>query len=257
MKKHVLTICLALILILTGVMIFSVIKSKALSAVITYNPYDPATLSTSEIISKYHKNINAAFNNYTKLMIKGQKDPSDPNGKALTASECFVHPENYSTYCVAVNLLGANSNECVNKDNAPQDLQLPEDYKVFCELGETALAQQGYLNFKASLEKKRDLALDSAANKNTADLALESITSITANLAIRQRNIDDEIPAAKEALDQTLSAYDQLRTAWPMHQQYKEIYKNLETYRDDLVNVRQQTDTFPSKFIDVTTTQCK
>ncbi len=83
-----------------------------------------------------------------------------------------------------------------------------------------------------------------------------SIISYMNYTANRINFIDDEIEKAKLALDQTLDAYSQLKTSWQLHIRYIDIFNNLVKYRDQLVNIRQQTDVFPMKFVDATTTRC-
>ena len=89
------------------------------------------------------------------------------------------------------------------------------------------------------------------------------VTSITGTLvdlndasAKRIEYLDKEPKRAKAALDQTLEAYAQLKTSWTMHVKYMDIFAELVKYRDHLVEIRKQTDTFPLRFIDATTTKC-
>lgn len=228
------------------------------------NPYDSKLLSVNEIIVTYHNHVNETFNNTIKLMLEAQearaKNPGtsdDPNGKPLkSAAECLdpVNNRNYSTFCLAVILLGGNNDECLVPDE-----KKTEDFKKFCELGGGARPLKGYLNFKAALEKKKKNIFETEKDKTKwQKLASDVWDSTTAigKIFTRNANIDQEIKIAKKALDQTLSAYDQLRLVWPMHVRYKQIYKDLENYRDKIVDIRRQVDLFPSKFIDLTTTKC-
>ncbi|MGL5831174.1 MAG: hypothetical protein ACRCZE_03430, partial [Candidatus Altimarinota bacterium] len=84
-----------------------------------------------------------------------------------------------------------------------------------------------------------------------------SVTVIGSNLAEKSAQIEQEVARAKRALDFTLDAYSQLQDAWKLHVKYIDIYQELVKYRDNLVAVRKQTDVFPFRFIDATTTQCK
>lgn len=88
-------------------------------------------------------------------------------------------------------------------------------------------------------------------------------TSLTANLIDfndstpkKVKFIDEEIKRAKQAMDQTLDAYSQLKSAWQMHVRYMDIFAELVKYRDHLVEIRKQTDAFPFRFIDATSTKC-
>jgi hypothetical protein len=90
--------------------------------------------------------------------------------------------------------------------------------------------------------------------------ALSSLTlgivDLTDSSARKSQFIDEEIDRAKVALDQTLDAYSQLKTAWQMHTRYMDVFAELVKYRDHLVAIRKQTDTFPLRFIDATSTKC-
>lgn len=216
MKKHSLIFGLAIVVILIGLSLKTLTTRADIPT--SANPYDSENLSVSDIVDKYHEDMNEAFNRYTKMMLAEQaKDPNDVNGKPLATSQACLDPanvKNYSTYCVAVNLL------------------------------------QRYDNFRMALEGKRNLIAETKG-----ELFVDSLTAIR-KIVSRNTSVDEQINIAKKTLDQTLSAYDQLRLAWPLHQKYIQIYKDLETFRDNLVKVRQQTDVYPAKFVDVTTSKC-
>lgn len=135
----------------------------------------------------------------------------------------------------------------------------PEDEKI-CQLWDL------YMN-ETDPEKAQELLNELSYELNPkiwwSTSWLGAATSLTAGLvdfndqsANRIQFIDDEIERAKLALDQTLDAYSQLKTSWQLHIRYIDIFNNLVKYRDQLVNIRQQTDVFPMKFIDATTTRC-
>lgn len=114
---------------------------------------------------------------------------------------------------------------------------------------------------KAAAEKELNKALDTKRWWSTNYKA--AVTSATATLfdlgdstAKKVEFIDSEEQRAKEALDKTLDAYSQMRSAWKLHVEYMDTFADLVKYRDYLVSVRKQTDTFPFKFIDATTTKC-
>lgn len=114
---------------------------------------------------------------------------------------------------------------------------------------------------KADLERQMESLLSKGAYWQTSATApLSSLTMSIVDLsdksAQRVKFIDEEIKRSKQALDQTLDAYSQLRTAWAMHVKYMDIFADLVKYRDYLVAIRKQTDTFQFKFIDATTTKC-
>ncbi len=262
--------------VLKAVSIFLVLTAASVSAADPVhggnlkNPYDSDLLSVNQIISTYHNHVNETFNNTIRLMLEAQeasaKKPGaadDPNGKPLkSAVECLdpSNNRNYSTFCLSVVLLGGNSDECLVPVSVGTGLKpLTEDFKKFCELGGGARPLKGYLNFKAALERKKKNIFETEKDRDKwQQLGKNTLDSATAigKIFSRNTNIDEEIKIAKKALDQTLSAYDQLRLAWPMHVRYKQIYKDLQDYRDKIVDIRHQVDLYPSKFIDLTTTKC-
>jgi len=310
MKNRALTISFVFLGIVFLSLTACVLYSKA-QAINDPNPYDDPNLSLDDMISLYHTNINNAFNNYfSKLMTSISTDPKqksptpypgDPGteGSAfkadktpLTAADCFADPNNYSTFCVSVNLLGANSDNCAAYNSGK--LQNPSDgLGAFCRLGSGALPLQGYFNFIAALQKRSSTVFDTSSQQQgwtqnfcklffgsvpaaqapayctkaqagtqigtqggAQNLPLTGQNGVIANATARKKMIDEQVEFAKQALDQTLSAYDQVTFAWPIHLKYVQIYADLETYRDKLVDVRHQTDLFPKKFIDLTTTSC-
>lgn len=110
---------------------------------------------------------------------------------------------------------------------------------------------------------RRDLAAEMSQKQwwsTSGSGALSSLTGTLIDLsdstAKRVKFIDEEIPRAKQALDQTLDAYNQMRTAWQLHVRYMDIFAELVKYRDHIVEIRKSTDAFPIKFIDATTTKC-
>jgi hypothetical protein len=140
-------------------------------------------------------------------------------------------------YCVGATLLGFSPERYKNYDDDALTNYSQLKYSYFC--------------YKAALDKKRNEIFDKSfvgENPTVTDLSQASID--------RVKFIDDEIVRAKTALDQTLDAYSQLRSAWAMHVKYMDTFALLVKYRDYLVSIRKQTDTFPFKFIDATTTKC-
>ena len=193
--------------------------------------------STENVMELYHTNINVQFNNYIRMMITSH--PDDPRGKAPVNEDACLAGDNYSTYCVAYALL-------MNR-------------------------QFGYMQYRKALDCRRNIVFDGAAERDqwnsyigamiygeSSEANVESIYQGQKILEISARleGINREINDAKAALDQTLAAYMELKTAWPMHKKYIEIYENLIKYRDKLAEIRHHVEEFPSKFIDATTTQC-
>lgn len=210
------------------------------------NLYNDPDLSTGAIMDLYHKRTNDEFNRYIRLMITAQEatagdfsvdlnsqppepaDPQDPLGVYKLEEFCEKNRDNYSTFCVAKNLL---------TDGEQGD---------------------GYVQYVKALECRRG---DIAEDIENASPGVEYVSGVVQEAAYAIRSwridaIDREVTTAKRALDQTLSAYDELKTAWPMHQRYIKIYESLVKFRDKMVEIRHQIEEYPSKFIDATTTMC-
>ncbi len=206
-----------------------------------------------------------------------------------------TNPQNHP-YCLAVTLLGFPTTKMSNYNWERLKTIQPLKYSYFCyqaalDLKREAIydgTPQGILakcdpqnqnpketicQLKLQLDKEKDPAKRAELEK---DLAYEldqnrwwstslrgAATSLTGTLidvtdstARRIQFIDEEIIRAKTALDQTLDAYSQLKTAWQMHVRYMDIFAELVQYRDHLVSIRKQTDAFPFRFIDATSTKC-
>lgn len=114
---------------------------------------------------------------------------------------------------------------------------------------------------KAEIQQEMDKELK--PNYWGETMARGTVTSLTGTLvdlndttAKRITFLDTEPKRAKAAIDRTLDAYAQLKISWTMHVKYMDIFAQLVKYRDHLVEVRKQTDAFPLRFIDATTTKC-
>jgi len=229
-----------------------------------YNDYSK---DTEEMMEDYHEKINDAFNGFIYKMIteetaaagSGTVAPLGQPPKPVSDTDPSLKPcpdGNYSTYCVGMMLL---NNET-----------------------------WGYLAYRRALECRKNSIFESSQEEGAWNKWIETTTCLGGEhdsgdkvtctpeqeaqmekeikgryqgqkalmISARLEAITREKSSAKRALDQTLSAYNELRTAWPMHKKYMEIYKSLTKYRDKMVEIRKQVEEFPSKFIDATTTKC-
>lgn len=215
----------------TVFMLYSVVSTKAQTAsdsepcqLTKNNIYANQDLSVEDKMALYHKTINEKFNAYLKMMIKagpGNQDGLPPENE----TECSE--TNYSAFCVAQRLLTDPN----------------YGYMAYHK----ALTCNKYALFETTKEESEQEGPGADKQYQTA-----KVLAISARL----EGIEREIGSAKRALDQTLAAYNELRSAWPMHKKYVEIYNNLVKYRDKLAEIRSQAEDFPAKFIDATTTKC-
>ncbi len=273
MKKHTLKIYISLLVVFVIFIVANVFIGKAADPTAAdicndqSNIYNDTTKTTEEIMTMYHQKMNDKFNGYIRKMILAEaaaaKNPSqdpDPNGlppAPVSADNpngllpCPTDGSNYSTYCVAVNL--------ANDD------------------------KEGYIAYRRALNCRRGKLFETSQQEDdwnkwintttclgitTGDCAPDKIAALkekigntyqgqkAMDISARLSAIDRETDSAKRALDQTLAAYNELRTAWPMHKIYMHIYDSLIKYRDKMVEIRNQVEEFPSKFIDASTTKC-
>jgi len=72
-----------------------------------------------------------------------------------------------------------------------------------------------------------------------------------------QNKIEQEIEAARDTLDLTLSVYNQVQSVYPLHKELADLIANMETYRDNLAAIRGQMELYPSRFNNATSPTCK
>ncbi|MFC1747987.1 hypothetical protein ACFL2V_04200 [Pseudomonadota bacterium] len=248
MKKHSLKIWLVLLGVFTAFLTISAVTATPASGAVetlddpcvyedSDSDYINPDFSVDLIMQKYHRNMNDMFNLYVKEMVKAE--PDDPLGKVPEDLESCLIGDNFSTYCVAHNLL------------------LNEKY--------------GHMQYRKALNCKKYEFFDGAMERDAwsdysdafiygeeSEQQVEAIYQGQKVLAVSAKieAIERELVDSKAALDQTLAAYEELKTAWPMHKKYMEIYESLIKYRDKLAEIRNHVEDFPGKFIDATTTQC-
>ncbi|MEZ4086843.1 MAG: hypothetical protein R3B71_00650 [Candidatus Gracilibacteria bacterium] len=252
MRKIILTISISFLGFLAGFMGFAAVTTQAQSQedprrtdLCAYDPsaeskniYTNPELSLETIMTTYHERTNEKFNTYIKEMITKQNPesksvpenslppelPDDAGSLDAMKQFCDENRKNYSTFCVAANMISDTTNG------------------------------DGYLQYAQALNCRRDKIFDTVQNEQQFEQTLQYQKAL--EVSARVDAINREIDVAKRALDQTLSAYNELKTAWPMHVRFIEIYQDLVKYRDKMIEVRHQVEEFPAKFIDATTTAC-
>lgn len=61
---------------------------------------------------------------------------------------------------------------------------------------------------------------------------------------------------AQKVMKATVTAYDEFKTAYPMHIKYDKIVKDLIKYKQKLKTIRNNVMIFPTKFVDITSITC-
>lgn len=162
----------------------------------------------------------------------------------------FYHDEMnhyFNTKITALNLL-LEEEDFFEKEEfkVPEDgVCTEENVSTFC-VAEGAL--QIYLDYA--------LALDIVAGQLATIEDDDELEDIIERTTERNEKIVPEYDIAKTAMDSTLAAFNEYRLAYPMHQQYEEVIEDLIKYKLQLKDLRLETDEFPLRFIDSSTTQC-
>jgi len=134
----------------------------------------------------------------------------------------------------------------------PLDLEegcTDENLSVYClavELNKELLAYETVL-------MKYEGKFDYNAELEGSDLLEDAIESS----GRRQNLINDEIVAARAALDLNLAVYNQISLVYPMHMELASLIYNLEEYRDNLAAIRDIVELYPSRFNNATSSTCK
>lgn len=131
------------------------------------------------------------------------------------------------------------SEDCSDEDNI----------STYC-LAEEMVSE--YIEFRAGLEDHAIYAIDS----DDTEIAMVIETVATKSKA-RNQLITLEQENAIKIMDMALAAYNELQIALPIHNSYKETIKDLEDYNSALGDLRTEIAEWESKFIDVSTTDCK
>lgn len=93
--------------------------------------------------------------------------------------------------------------------------------------------------------------------KEPGDTAVYSLEEAAQSVAERRNFIANEIGSARETLDLTLATYNEIQNVYPIHKELVTLIKNLETYRSNLADIRNEIAIYPAKFNDATTIECK
>lgn len=84
-----------------------------------------------------------------------------------------------------------------------------------------------------------------------------TIEEVLNNMESRDDDIEEDMKDAKLVMEATVNAYNEFKSAYPMHKQYRTIINNLTKYKIALMKIRKETKYFPLRFIDSTSSQCK
>jgi hypothetical protein len=92
---------------------------------------------------------------------------------------------------------------------------------------------------------------------STVEIDLPTVSDMVEEISVRDEGIESEVSDAKTVMFAAVAAYDEFKTAYPMHKKYKEIIENLVKYKIAVKKIANQTVEFPLRFIDATSSTCE
>lgn len=172
------------------------------------------------IKSKYHSNMNDYFNYKFKLLT----ELVDKEAKFYEHAD-FKAPESET------NLL----------ENCKKNVS------TYCvAVGATDI----YIAYLEKLNSIKGTLPDTVTpSSSSVKLAIDLVQT-------RGDEIDKDAKDARIVLEGAVNVYKEFQSAYPMHKKYTEIIGNLTKYKIALGKIREQTDTFPLRFVDATSDQC-
>lgn len=176
----------------------------------------------------YHFGMSMYFNEKIEKMLK--MDLDDPNQLPPEGDEC--PKDNVSTYCVAIGGLDRYVKYVDTLDRVKSFFD-PLNMKV-----------EELLEFEPTLLKYLTLG--------TTGLGDISVSQVLGLSALLSDAIEKEKDSAYAVMDMTISAYNELRLAYPMHKKYLHLIDLLYKYRNQVRSVRRESMKLPTKYTDAT-----
>ena len=189
---------------------------------------------------------------YEKIKPKSPNSSSDTYNSNCSKNESSANTQDKQCY-----------KYCIKKNNISQTACIAwlavEDYKEFHDrmLGRWEWKNSALLEVEKYGLKNQ--IIENMSQEEKKGLDAQGFLTKTALLQIK---IDQEVEYAFKALDFSLRAYEEMRTAYPLHYMLNgkknndSLVKNLEKYRDKFKELRKKIEILPPKFKNATTTQC-
>lgn len=198
-----------------------------------------AELSLDQHIELYHEQMNLIFNQTIAQLIpflSANKDLANEEIRKKVLERITV-PEDLPDEEVL--------NFCLNRG---ENMNL----STYC----LALrADDLYENYRAALSFRREDLSGSAQVDGLSPTQTQ--TETFDNIYDQSRRIDRELVDAKKAFEASITVYQELQTAFPLHMQFEDMKDALIKYRDRLVEIRKKVDEFPHRFTNSTSDACK
>jgi len=172
----------------------------------------------------YHTEMAEYFKDKVVSMLA--MDMNDPNYKPPLDEKC--PKENVSTYCVAMGAL--------------------DRYMAYVRTLDRVQALLGPFD----LEQHAGFVSDLPLVGGVTGLGETSVSQVFGLAAMRDSAVEGEKKNALSVMELTISAYNELKLAYPMHQKYVEFIDNLYAYRDAVKAVRQKAMLLPGKYVNAT-----
>lgn len=168
----------------------------------------------------YHDEINEYFNNKIELFL--ETDPDDENYVIPPEGE-KCGKKNVSTYCVAMGALDM------------------------------------YYEYSATLDLISPIVMDiqTYTTAPVTGTAVGTVASLFSSLSAIDAKVEQEKADAMKVMDMTISTYNEFRLALPMHLKYKLVMEDLYAYVKSLRGLRYTLYSFPAKFINASSQDCK
>lgn len=238
------------------------------------NPYMEFVDDLDDLVDEYHENINKLFNGYIASVVKlGLSEKPEDFNKLLELStpppqKTKINPEKPDVKEIV------GREPCTSKDGV-------KNLSTYC-LSQAAVPE--YFLYRAVLIEVRKRASQQALFR------IESGRANDAGTGVEQRGpfktlgdlwrgekslqaygetinrVDRETELGRTALDQGLSAYNEIQFSLPLHKKYKQFMDALAggfkavfvggKYREEAAAIRKQVEFYPTTFLDLTTTQC-
>lgn len=196
----------------------------------------------------YHGTVNDIFNAYIDAFTA--LDPVTQPGAAALQKKKITPPTDKDANGKSLkdkdgkDITDGGDSQCQATDDASMNLST---YCLYLRVNDL------YDSYHNMLVARTNNAVQEVINTLKGNASQES----SLQLSNAKKNwIAGELASSKKALDSGLQAYSELLTQYPIHTQYQKTINLLVKYYDHLVDVRKKVDTFPKRFLDVTTANC-
>ncbi len=128
----------------------------------------------------------------------------------------------------------------------------PEDDDCEGNVSSYCVAMQAtdlYFSYRNKLSDIKEF-LPELPDNATKETALNSIGN-------RDEKVDVEVDEALKVVEATIIAYDEFKTALPMHNKFRQLIRLLNKFKIHLEDVNDQVKEFPLRFVDASSSTCE